>query len=74
MLQAGVVFGGAVITETMFAWPGLGKVLVESIASRDFPMVQSGTLFVGCVFVMFNLLADVLFVLLDPRVKRVSAA
>ena len=70
MLQAGVIFGGAVITETMFAWPGLGKVLVESIASRDFPMVQSGTLFVGCVFVLFNLIADVLYVLLDPRVKK----
>ena len=72
MLQAGVVFGGAVITETMFAWPGLGKVLVESIGSRDFPMVQSGTLFVGCVFVMFNLLADVLYGLLDPRTKRAT--
>jgi peptide/nickel transport system permease protein len=70
MLQAGVIFGGAVITETMFAWPGLGKVLVESIATRDFPMVQSGTLFVGCVFVLFNLVADVLYGLLDPRVKR----
>jgi len=70
MLQAGTVFGGAVITETMFAWPGLGKVLVESIASRDFPMVQSGTLFVGCVFVLFNLVADVAYGLLDPRVKK----
>jgi ABC-type dipeptide/oligopeptide/nickel transport system permease component len=70
MLQAGTVFGGAVITETMFAWPGLGKVLVESIASRDFPMVQSGTLFVGVVFVLFNLVADVLYGLLDPRVKK----
>lgn len=70
MLQAGTIFGGAVITETMFAWPGLGKVLVESISSRDFPMVQSGTLFVGCVFVLFNLTADVLYGLLDPRVKK----
>jgi ABC-type dipeptide/oligopeptide/nickel transport system permease component len=70
MLQAGTIFGGAVITETMFAWPGLGKVLVESISSRDFPMVQSGTLFVGCVFVMFNLTADVLYGMLDPRVKK----
>lgn len=70
MLQAGTIFGGAVITESMFAWPGLGKVLVESIGSRDFPMVQSGTLFVGCAFVLFNLLADVFYGLLDPRVKR----
>jgi peptide/nickel transport system permease protein len=69
-LQAGVVFGGAVITETMFSWPGLGKILVESIANRDFPMVQSGTLFVGVVFVLFNLLADLLYGVLDPRVKR----
>ena len=70
MLQAGTIFGGAVITESMFSWPGLGKILVESIAARDFPMVQSGTLFVGFVFVFFNLLADLFYGLLDPRVKR----
>lgn len=69
-LQAGAIFGGAVITESMFAWPGLGKVLVESIGSRDFPMVQSGTLFVGCMFVFFNMLADVLYGVLDPRVRH----
>lgn len=69
-LQAGAIFGGAVITESMFAWPGLGKVLVESIGSRDFPMVQSGTLFVGCAFVFFNMLADVLYGILDPRVRH----
>ena len=70
MLQAGTIFGGAVITETMFSWPGLGKILVESIGSRDFPMVQSGTLFVGLMFVLFNLAADVLYGVLDPRLAR----
>lgn len=69
-LQAGALFGGAVITETMFAWPGLGKLLVESISSRDFPMVQSGTLFVGAVFVLFNLLGDLTVGWLDPRTKQ----
>jgi dipeptide transport system permease protein len=69
MLQAGGLFAGAVITETMFAWPGLGKTLVESIGSRDFPMVQSGTLFVGCCFVLFNLIADLTNALLDPRIR-----
>lgn len=69
-LQAGALFGGAVITETMFAWPGLGKLLVESIGSRDFPMVQSGTLFVGVVFVFFNLLGDLAVGWLDPRTKQ----
>jgi peptide/nickel transport system permease protein len=69
-LQAGALFGGAVITETMFAWPGLGKMLVESISSRDFPMVQSGTLFVGAVFVFFNLLGDLTVGWLDPRTKQ----
>ena len=68
-LQAGAIFGGAVITETMFSWPGLGKMLVESIASRDFPMVQSGTLFVGLVFIVFNLLGDLLYGVLDPRTR-----
>jgi ABC-type dipeptide/oligopeptide/nickel transport system permease component len=71
-LQAGAIFGGAVITETMFSWPGLGKVLVESIGSRDFPLVQSGTLFVGLVFVVFNLLGDLLYGLLDPRTRVTS--
>jgi peptide/nickel transport system permease protein len=73
-LQAGALFGGAVITETMFAWPGLGKLLVESIGSRDFPMVQSGTLFVGCMFVLFNLLGDLVVGWLDPRIKQSSAS
>jgi ABC-type dipeptide/oligopeptide/nickel transport system permease component len=72
-LQAGALFGGAVITETMFAWPGLGKLLVESIGSRDFPMVQSGTLFVGVVFVFFNLLGDLVVGWLDPRIKQSAA-
>ncbi|MBM3382565.1 MAG: ABC transporter permease [Betaproteobacteria bacterium] len=71
-LQAGALFGGAVITETMFAWPGLGKLLVESIGSRDFPMVQSGTLFVGCMFVLFNLMGDIVVGWLDPRIKQAS--
>lgn len=71
-LQAGALFGGAVITETMFSWPGLGKLLVESIGSRDFPMVQSGTLFVGVVFVFFNLLGDLVVGWLDPRTKQSS--
>lgn len=72
-LQAGTLFGGAVITETMFAWPGLGKLLVESISSRDFPMVQSGTLFVGAVFVFFNLLGDLTVGWLDPRTKQMRS-
>lgn len=71
-LQAGAIFGGAVITETMFSWPGLGKVLVESIGSRDFPLVQSGTLFVGFIFVLFNLLGDVMYGILDPRTRLKS--
>ncbi|NBO39189.1 ABC transporter permease [bacterium] len=73
-LQAGALFGGAVITETMFAWPGLGKLLVESIGSRDFPMVQSGTLFVGIVFVLFNLIGDLVVGWLDPRTKQASSS
>jgi dipeptide transport system permease protein len=71
-LQAGAIFGGAVITESMFSWPGLGKVLVESIGSRDFPLVQSGTLFVGLVFVVFNLLGDLLYGVLDPRTRAAA--
>ena len=71
-LQAGAMFAGAVLTETMYSWPGLGRELISSIATRDFRMVQSGTLFIGSIFILFNLIADLLYGVLDPR-TRVSS-
>lgn len=68
-LRFGSLLGGAVIIETIFAWPGLGKHLVDSIYDRDYPSIQGFVLFIGTAFVLINLLIDVLYVWLDPRVR-----
>ena len=67
-LQFGALLGGAVITETVFAWPGVGWVVVEAITARDYPMVQAATLLVAGYFVVINLILDVLYMYLDPRI------
>ncbi|MDP9023364.1 MAG: ABC transporter permease [Actinomycetota bacterium] len=68
-LRFGYLLGGAVIVETVFAWPGLGKHVVDAIYDRDYPTVQGFVLFIGTVFVFVNLAVDVLYVRLDPRVR-----
>jgi peptide/nickel transport system permease protein len=68
-LQLGALLGGAVITETVFAWPGVGRVVVTAIGARDYPVVQAATLLVSCYFVGINLLLDVLYMYLDPRIR-----
>jgi peptide/nickel transport system permease protein len=68
-LQFGTLLGGAVVTETVFAWPGIGRLAIQSIYNRDYPVVQC-TVFVSAVlFIVINLLIDVLYGLLDPRVR-----
>lgn len=68
-LQFGVLLGGAVMTETIFSWPGLGKYLVDAIYARDFPIVQGGILFFAGVFVFVNLIVDLSYALFDPRIQ-----
>lgn len=68
-LQAGFVLGGAVYIETVFQWPGIGRMLVEAIAQRDLLLVQGGVLVVAAAYVVINLLADLTQYLLDPRIK-----
>ena len=68
-LQIGGLFGGAVVTETVFALPGLGRMLVEGIFQRDFPAVQGAVLFIVTAVLVVNLLTDLLYAVLDPRVK-----
>jgi len=63
------LFGGAVITESIFGWPGMGRLIVESVTFRDFPTVASAVFFVTLVFVVLNLLVDLSYAWLDPRVK-----
>lgn len=68
-LQFGSLLGGAVITEAIFAWPGLGTLAINAINSRDYPMVQGVVLLAAVVFVMLNLLVDLVYGLFDPRIR-----
>jgi len=68
-LQTGLLLSGAVLTETVFAWPGLGTWLVNAIRVRDFPVLQGGILFVSVVFVLVNLVVDVLYAIINPRIR-----
>ena len=67
-LQFGALLGGAILTETIFAWPGLGQVLVTSLYRRDYPMVQGLVLIFAALFILVNLLVDVLYAVIDPRI------
>src|SRR5690606_21819526 len=68
-LQLCLLLCGAVLTETVFNWPGIGTLLVNSISSRDYPVVQGVVLFISVTFVVVNLLVDVIYAWLDPRVR-----
>ena len=68
-LQTGAVLTGAVITETIFAWPGVGRLLIQSITFRDYPLVQGCILFIAITYVSVNLLIDLLYGVLDPRIR-----
>ncbi|SFD95999.1 peptide/nickel transport system permease protein [Lentibacillus persicus] len=68
-LQTGVLLGGAILTETIFSWPGLGRYVYEAINYRDYPVIQSGILVVAFLFVIINLVVDLLYSYIDPRIK-----
>lgn len=68
-LQTGILMAGAVLTETIFSWPGIGKWIYDSILARDYPIVQGGTLLIAIIFVFFNLVVDLSYAYLDPRIK-----
>jgi peptide/nickel transport system permease protein len=68
-LQFGTLLGGAVLTETVFAWPGIGRLLVDAIGYRDYPVIQGTVLVITIGFVAVNLLVDVLYAYLDPRIR-----
>ena len=68
-LQTGALLGGAVLTETIFSWPGIGKWLIDSIARRDYPVVQAGILISALIFIVANLFVDVLYGVADPRIR-----
>jgi peptide/nickel transport system permease protein len=68
-LQTGFLLGGAVYIETVFQWPGLGRMLVDAISTRDLLLVQGGVLVMASAYVLVNLLADIIQQLLDPRIR-----
>jgi peptide/nickel transport system permease protein len=67
-LQFGILLGGAILTETVFAWPGVGKWLFEGVIKRDYMVIQGGTMLVATVFVVVNTLVDVLYAFINPRI------
>ncbi|AXC49903.1 ABC transporter permease subunit [Paracoccus suum] len=69
-LQVGVLMAGAILTETIFSWPGIGKWMVESISRRDYPVVQGGLLLIAVIIMVVNLLVDLLYGLINPRIRH----
>jgi dipeptide transport system permease protein len=69
-LAVGVLFAGAILTETIFSWPGVGKWLVESVRRRDYPVLQGGVLLVATIVMAVNLIVDVLYGLINPRIRH----
>jgi len=69
-LQVGTLLGGAVLTETIFSWPGIGKWLIEAIGARDYPVVQNGILLIACLVILVNFTVDVFYGLANPRIRH----
>lgn len=69
-LQVGVLMAGAILTETIFSWPGIGKWLLDSISRRDYPSVQGGILLVACAVILVNLLVDICYGVVNPRIRH----
>jgi len=69
-LQVGVLFTGAILTETLFSWPGIGKWLIEAIGRRDYPVLQGGILIIGATVMTINLLVDLTYGLINPRIRH----
>jgi peptide/nickel transport system permease protein len=67
-LQFGTLLGGAVLTETVFGWPGMGQLLVDALFARDYPVVQGIVLTFSALFILVNLSVDVLYSVIDPRI------
>jgi ABC-type dipeptide/oligopeptide/nickel transport system permease component len=69
-LQVGQLLGGAVLTETVFAWPGMGRLIVRAIFARDYILLQGAILVFALAFVLINLIVDISYAMFDPRVSR----
>ena len=69
-LQVGTLLAGAVLTETLFSWPGIGKWLIDAISRRDYPVVQGGILMIATFVILVNLFVDLLYGVLNPRIRH----
>ncbi|MDV2686856.1 ABC transporter permease, partial [Alkalihalophilus lindianensis] len=72
-MQISMMLGGAVLTETIFSWPGMGRLIVDAIDKRDFVVVQGTVLFIAVIFVLVNLFVDVMYKVVNPRVNYSSS-
>ena len=68
-INLGLLLGGAVVTETVFSWPGVGRLIVQSVSQRDYPVIIAGVFLISLIFVAINLVVDILYHVLDPRVR-----
>jgi len=68
-LQFGTLLAGAIVTETIFSWPGIGRLAVQAISARDYPLLQGCILLIAVSYVVVNLLTDMVYALVDPRVR-----
>jgi len=68
-IQIGILLGGAIVTEAVFMWPGMGRVMMDAVFARDFPVIQTSTLIFAIIWVGINLLVDMIYVVIDPRIK-----
>jgi peptide/nickel transport system permease protein len=68
-ILTGELLGGSVVTETVFAWPGVGRLIVQGIETKDFPVIQAGVAIIAVIYVAINLAVDLLYAVLDPRIK-----
>ncbi len=69
-LQVGVMLAGAILTETIFSWPGIGKWMVDSVFRRDYPVIQGGLLLIAAIIMLVNLLVDIMYGLINPRIRH----
>ena len=69
-LQVGSLLGGAVLVEIVFSWPGMGELIINGITQRDYPVVQASVLVVAMIFIVINIIVDVLYAVVDPRVRH----
>jgi len=67
-LMLGSLFAGAILTETTFSWPGIGKWIVNAVYQRDFPIIQGATIIIAVIFILLNLAVDIIYTYLNPRI------